>query len=184
MLTAIGMVELSSIAAGFETEDAMLKAAGVELILARTICSGKFLVIIAGDVAAVKASLDTGEAIATGFLIEKLLIPNVDSRVFAAISNSVVLPEDTDHALGILETFSISSIIEAADTAVKAADVILLRVHVAMAVGGKGFLLVCGDVASVNAAISAAKERIKEQGMLVNSVVIPRAAKELFSEYI
>ena len=34
---AIGLIELSSIAAGFLVTDAMLKAAGVELLLTRTI---------------------------------------------------------------------------------------------------------------------------------------------------
>ena len=41
-LNAIGLVELSSIALGHEVEDTMLKTASVELLVARTICSGKY----------------------------------------------------------------------------------------------------------------------------------------------
>ena len=47
---SIGLIELSSIAAGFLVCDAMLKSADVELVLSRTICSGKYMVMIRGDV--------------------------------------------------------------------------------------------------------------------------------------
>ena len=49
---SIGLIELSSIAAGFLVADAMLKAAEVEILLSRTICSGKYMVLVGGDVAA------------------------------------------------------------------------------------------------------------------------------------
>ena len=46
---SIGLIELGSIASGFQVADTMLKAADVELILARTICSGKYMVLVRGD---------------------------------------------------------------------------------------------------------------------------------------
>jgi microcompartment protein CcmL/EutN len=52
---SIGLIELGSIAAGMEVADAMLKAADVELVLARSICSGKYMVMVRGEVAAVTA---------------------------------------------------------------------------------------------------------------------------------
>ena len=52
-LDSIGLVELSSVARGYTVEDAMIKAANVKIIMARTICSGKFLVAVAGDADAV-----------------------------------------------------------------------------------------------------------------------------------
>lgn len=47
---ASGMVELSSIARGIETSDYMVKAAQVDLIRSSTVCPGKYMVIIAGDI--------------------------------------------------------------------------------------------------------------------------------------
>ena len=41
---SIGLIELSSIAAGFAVADVMLKAANIQLILSRSICSGKYMV--------------------------------------------------------------------------------------------------------------------------------------------
>ena len=38
---SIGIIELTSVAAGFAVADAMLKAANVGIVLSRSICSGK-----------------------------------------------------------------------------------------------------------------------------------------------
>ncbi len=184
MSHAIGILELSSIAAGYQAQDAMLKAADVTPLIARTICSGKYIIIVGGAVSAVSAALDAGKDHAAGFLIESLNIPNIDPQIFTALSGTVELKDLYHRAMGIVETFSATPIIEAADAAVKAADVILFRVHVSMAIGGKGFMLLNGDISAVQAAVDAAVEVVKGSGMLVNKVIIPSASPELFREYI
>ena len=183
-LDSIGLVELSSVATGYLAQDAMLKAAPVELLLARTICSGKYIVVVGGDVAAATASVDAGAAVSTGALIERRVIPRVHPAVFPAISMAVDVPPDTTGALGVIETFSASSIVEVADAAAKSADVSLLRVHLAMALGGKGFVLMTGDVASVEAAVAAGCEVAADEGILVGRAVIARPRRELFREYV
>ncbi|STE85374.1 propanediol utilization protein PduT [Escherichia coli] len=50
MSKAVGILELSSIAKGMETGDAMLKSANVELLVSKTLCPGKFLLMLGGDV--------------------------------------------------------------------------------------------------------------------------------------
>jgi microcompartment protein CcmL/EutN len=184
MPAAIGIIELSSIAAGFLVQDTMLKAAEVDLLVARTVCPGKYIIIVGGKVASVKASLGSGRQDAEGFLVDELLISNVSEKVFPALSGCVDIPQNHRRAIGIIETFSSASVVEAADAAVKAAQVTLLKIHVAMAIGGKGFMVVCGDVAAVNASLEAGSQRIKSSGNLVNKVVITGASKELFKEYI
>jgi bacterial microcompartment shell protein len=183
-LTSLGMLELSSIGVAYLVEDAMLKAADVQLLVARTICSGKYIVMVGGETAAVEASVAEGRAHSMEALIDDLVIPNVDPRLFPAISNSVDLDPADQDALGILEAFSVTAIIEGADSAVKAADVKLFRIHVAMAIGGKGFLLLTGELSDVEAAISAGAAEIGKRGLLVSRVVIPRPAPELFAELL
>jgi microcompartment protein CcmL/EutN len=51
---SIGLIELTSIAAGYQAADAMLKASNVDMMLSRSICSGKYMVMVRGDVAAVE----------------------------------------------------------------------------------------------------------------------------------
>ncbi len=182
-LNSIGLLELSSIATGFLAQDAMLKSAPVELLVARTICSGKYIVAVGGDVAAVSESVEAGASVATGALIEHRVIPQIHPSVFPAVSMAVEAPS-AQGALGVIETFSASSIIEVADAAAKTADVLLLRVHLAMALGGKGFVMLTGDVASVQAAVSAGCAVAAEEGILVGSAVIARPRAELLREYV
>jgi microcompartment protein CcmL/EutN len=179
---AIGLIELSSIAAGFDVADTMLKAADVELILNRSICSGKYMVLIGGDVAAVASSVQAGGVAGRGSIIDAFIIPNVHASVFPALSgtNSVELLE----ALGIIESFSVASLIEAADAAVKAARVQLIELRLAMALGGKAFVTLTGDVAAVQAAVDAGAAVVAAKGLLVNRVVIPSPRKEILSELI
>lgn len=184
MAHSIGVLELSSIAAGYQAQDAMLKAADVELLVARTICSGKYLIIIGGSISAVAAATEAGEATAGAYLVEKLVIANVDAQVFQALSTTVMLAGERLRALGIVETFAATQIIEAADAAAKAADIQLLRIHISMAIGGKGYFLAAGDVSAVQAGVEAACRAIEHSGMLVNRVVIPAASPELLREFL
>jgi microcompartment protein CcmL/EutN len=162
----------------------MLKAAKIQLLLARSICSGKFLIVISGDVASVQAALLAGAALAGPSLIERRQIARVHPSVLAAISNAVDIDPKDLRSIGVIETFSAASIIAVADECVKSANVTLLRVHLAMALGGKGFVLMAGDVASVQAAVAAGSKVAGEDGMLVGRGVIAAPSEELFRDYI
>ena len=181
---SIGIVELSSIGIGYLVEDEMLKAATVEVILARTICSGKYLIVVGGTVSDVEAAVKAGLAIADEAVIDHLTLPNVHEAVFPALGQSVALDEDEMQALGVIETFSGASVVAAADAAVKAARVILFRIHVAMALGGKGLCLMTGAVADVRAAVEAGAAEVRRRGLLVSEIVIPRPSQELFGDYL
>lgn len=178
----VGLVELSSIAAGFETTDAMLKAAEVDLVISRTVCSGKFIVIVRGNVAAVKSSVEAGEYVGRGSVIDSFIIPNLHEQVFPALTGTGPRPEVD--ALGILESFTVSALIEGADAAVKAAAVQLIDIRVAVALGGKAFVTMTGSVAAVQSAIEAGAQVVSEKGVLVNRVVIPNPREELIAEFI
>ena len=82
-------------------------------------------------------------------MIERRQIARVHPSVLHAISQSVEIDSRNLRSIGVIETFSAASIIDAADAAVKSANVTLLKVHLAMALGGKGFVLMAGDVSSV-----------------------------------
>ncbi len=179
---SIGLIELTSIAAGFQAADAMLKAAEVEIILSRTICSGKYMVLVAGEVAAVTSSVEAGSIAARGSVIDTFVIPNVHSAVFPAIGGTSKV--DLLEALGIVESFSVASLIEAADAAVKAARVQLIEIRLAMALGGKAFLTLTGEVAAVQSAVDAGAAIVADKGLLVNKVVIPQPRGELLTEVV
>ena len=110
--TAVGMVEFNSIAAGIDAADQMVKTAQVDPLFFKTICPGKFVAAVTGDVA----------------------------------------------------------------------DVQLLDVRVALGLGGKGYALMTGDVAAVNAAVEAGSTAAAESGLLVSKVVIPSPAETVFEQ--
>jgi microcompartment protein CcmL/EutN len=180
--TAIGIIETSSIAKGFQIADTVLKTANVEILVNRTICPGKYMVLIGGDVDAVTASVEAGVRVGAHTVVDHFVIANVHPAVFPAISGVAHLPDLK--ALGVIESFSVASIIEAADAAVKATPVQLVTIHLAMAIGGKGFLSLTGDVASVQEAVEVAASVIERKGLLVEKVVIPRPRREIVREFV
>lgn len=181
---SIGLIELSSIAAGFEVADTMLKAGNVELLLSRSICSGKYMVLIGGQMAAVQSGVEAGRIAAHGCLIDDFVIPNLHPDVFSAIGRNTPVNPTATGALGILESFNIATLIEAADAAAKAANITLIEVRLAMALGGKAFCTMTGDVGSVQSAVAAGRRVIADAGVLVNAVVISRPHPDVYREVV
>ena len=179
---SIGLIELSSVAAGYQVCDAMLKAADVEVLLSRSICSGKYMVMVRGDVAAVQASVESGSQTGDFSVIDSFVIANLHEDVFPAITG--VNKVETIEALGIIESFSVASLIEGADAAVKAAQVRLIEIRLAMALGGKAFVTLTGSVAAVRSSVDAGARVISEKGLLTNKVVIAHPRPELLNEII
>ncbi len=179
---SIGLIELGSIAAGFQTCDAMLKAADVDLMLARSICSGKYMVMVRGEVAAIQSSVEAGVRTGSFSVIDTFVIPNVHEDIFPAISGHTKV--DKPGALGVIESFSVAALIEGADAAAKAANVKLIELRLAMALGGKAFATMTGTVAAVESAVEAGARMIGRKGLLVNKVVIPSPRPELLTETI
>lgn len=179
MYRAIGMIELTSIARGIYAADQMLKTAYVDVVSATPTCPGKYIVIVHGDVAAVESSVSTGEEIAGEYLVDSFILPNVHHGVFPAIT-ATTMPEGIG-ALGIMESFSMASMITAADAALKAADIQALELRLGSGLGGKAFFTFTGDVAAVEAGIEAGKAIALEKGLLVNTEVIPSPSDRLWT---
>lgn len=62
---ALGMIETKGLVAQFEATDAMLKAANVDLVGWEKIGSGNVCTFIRGEVAAVKAAVESGATAAS-----------------------------------------------------------------------------------------------------------------------
>jgi microcompartment protein CcmL/EutN len=184
---AVAVVELGSIYKGFEVQDAMLKTANVEKVVARTICSGKYFIVVRGSVADVEAAADIAREVGGFSVINIATLPNVDHRVFPAMAGCSVIQLNAQTSVGavlILETFSVVSAIKAADLAIKEADLDLLRVHVAMAVGGKGFVVMTGDIGALESAVKPAVAYCQQEGMLAGYAIISNPHEEVLRELL
>lgn len=177
MLETVGFMEFNSIAKGIEAADAVLKTAAVELVFSRSGCPGKYYLLFTGDVSAVQASLDAAERLAGDRVVDKCLIPRVHPQVIRAI-HMTSMPEEM-RSVGVMEYFSVTASIYSADAAVKAADVDLVDIRLGTGIGGKSFVVLTGEVAAVQSAVSAGIHTPAAEGMLVESVVIPSPHPDL-----
>lgn len=177
MPKAIGMVEFVSIARGIYTADQMVKVSEVEITIANTTCPGKYIAIVHGDVAAVEDSVETGTRVGGEFLVDSIVIPNVSPGVFPAIAGTTI-PENIQ-ALGVIESFSMSTMIIAADAILKAANLQPIELRLGNALGGKAYFTFTGDVAAVQTGVEAGKAIAEKKGLLVNAEVIPSLSDRL-----
>jgi microcompartment protein CcmL/EutN len=90
---ALGLVETIGMVPAVEAADKMLKAADVELISYENIGSTLVTIMIKGDVAAVKASVEAGAAAAAA--IGKLTAHNVMPRPIKGVGD-IVSVHDVD----------------------------------------------------------------------------------------
>ncbi|MGD9141979.1 MAG: BMC domain-containing protein [bacterium] len=174
---AIGLVEFNSIAFGIQAADEMVKIAPVELVIAMTICPGKYLSLVVGDVSSVDSSVRRGVAVGADTVVDSLFIPNVHPMIFPAMMGTAA--PGGIASVGVIETFSVASAIIAGDGAAKAAEVRLIDLRVAQGLAGKSYVTMTGDVSDVTAGVRAGVDLIKESGMLVKSVVIPSPHDDL-----
>ena len=129
----------------------MVKKAPVELVFARPVSSGKFVVLVSGAVADVEEAMACAIEAAGALLVDRLLLAQAADGVLTALRRQAPEVGATD-AVGIFETFSVASALLAADAAAKAARVEVAELRLADGLGGKAYFVVAGEQADVEAA--------------------------------
>ncbi len=174
---AIGVIEFLSVAVGIEVTDKMLKVAEVKVLKTSTMCPGKYITIVYGSTANVNSSLDLAIREGGEYVVDVLEIDNVHPQVIPAIAQSA--EPNAWGAIGVMEFYSATSGIMAADFAAKAASVDLMEIRLGYAVGGKGIVILTGDLEAVKTAIKAG---VRDSDMKLETAVIARPEKSLLEE--
>ena len=180
MYKAIGIIELKSIPKGVEAADAALKSAGVEMVSSHPSCPGKYEIILTGSISNVTAAVSHVTAKFEGYVIDSSVIGRIEEQVISALFGTHAA--ERKGSLGLLETYSAASAIKAADIAVKTARVEIYDLRVSRGMGGKGILMVTGDIGDVTAAIEAGADYAKENAMLSSYSVIAAPHEELWNQ--
>lgn len=170
MSKAIGIVEYKTVSAGVVAADAMVKTSDISVIEAQTVCPGKYVVIITGDLSAVDAAVNTARVQHGSQLISSFVLGNPHESIFPAIYGATEIEEVS--ALGVLETYDAASMVVAADEAAKTAIVDLVEIRLARGMCGKSYMMITGEIAAVQAAIERAKQTVGKEGMYLDSSVI------------
>ena len=179
MSKAIGMAEFVTVSEGIAAADRMIKTAEVEVLEAQTVCPGKYMIIISGELSAVNASIEAVKTFHPQKLLDSFVFGNPHDSIFPAIYSTAKV--DQPEALGVMETFSVASAIVAADTAAKTSLVELIELRLARGMCGKSYLMLTGSVAAVAAAIERAADEASVHGMFLDSTVIPNPDKKLWN---
>lgn len=183
---ALGLIETLGMVPAIGGADIMLKTANVELISYENIGSTLVAVMVKGDVAAVQAAVEAGATAAAE--IGTVTAQNVMPRPIRAVGDVVsvhAIPEDPEgttperpKAMGLIETFGLVFVLEAADAMSKAADVNLIGYE--NVASGYISVLVEGDVGACQAAVEAGVKAVEEMGAEVHSsLVIPTPHPDL-----
>ena len=176
---ALGLVETLAIVPVIEATDKMLKAADVELVALEAGGSTLCTVFVKGDVAACRSAVEAGAAAAEkiGTLTGKNVMPRPINAISAIVNTHDIdqgeepdeVPHGPTQALGMVETFGVLYLMEAADAMCKAADVELVGYE--NIYDGYVSALVRGDVGACKTAVAAGVKAIEDMGHEVYSHV-------------
>jgi microcompartment protein CcmL/EutN len=182
MIESLGFVEVIGAVTAIEAIDAINRDANVSVLGKEGIGGGLVTIVVQGQVADVKIAVDLGTCASKK--VGQVVHSHVIVRPHESITN-LLKPKDRPTAefsskksLGFIEVKGLVPAIEAADTALKSADVLLLgRDNV-----GLGLITVFfqGDLGSINSAIEAGAAAAKEIGEVVAVHVIPRPQKNTY----
>lgn len=197
-MDALGLVEIRSWSASMAALDAAEKAAPIRLLQAELndlpgICL-KFTGTTAAVAASIRAAREIAELMRVEVVTNAINAPDPGTRkVYQSapefnplIEQDVVFIPQESHvseqmpfAIGMIETQGLTAVIEAIDTACKAANVEVIGKE--KLGGGYVTVLIKGDVAAVKAAVEAGKAKVEGLGKLIAAHVIPRPSAAVMS---
>lgn len=180
MFKSVGVIELKNIPKGVEATDAALKSAGIEMVSAHPSCPGKYEIILTGSISNVQAAVDHVRAKFENYVIDSSIMGRIDEQVITALFGTQTTAKKG--SLGLIETFSAATAIKAADMAVKTARVEIFDLRVSRGMGGKGVVMLTGEVGDVTAAVEAGANYAKTTAMLSSYSVIAAPHEELWQQ--
>ena len=180
MYKSIGVIELKCIPKGVEAADAALKSAGIEMVSAHPSCPGKYEIILTGSISNVSAAVSHVLSKFDGYVIDSSVMGRIDEQVIKALFGTE--GGERSGSLGLIETYSAASAIKAADIAVKTARVAIYDLRVSRGMGGKGVVMLTGDVGDVVTAVEAGAAYAKDVATLSSYTVIPAPHEELWEQ--
>lgn len=199
MKQALGLIEVRGWSPAMVVLDTLDKAAEVRLFQVELNDLYGACIKILGRTADVHAAIEAGKAIAAKMRVEVVadVIDSPDPRAEKSFNAkpefNLLIEQDVVHnpredatvdtqapfAIGLIETQGLTAVIEAIDTACKAANVeVIGREKLG---GGYVTVIIKGDVAAVKAAVEAGKAKVDGLGKLIAAHVIARPSAAILS---
>ncbi|MEG0012771.1 MAG: BMC domain-containing protein [Cellulosilyticaceae bacterium] len=177
MNKSIGALEFRSISKGIEVSNEIVKKADVEIIMLKTICPGKYFVVVTGDEGEVDEAITYGEAMSGDTLVDSFRVHAVSTPIIEAFKNKYS-SKQVMGALGIMETNKVCAGIKALDKALKSSDITLLKVHLAFCIGGKLVFIITGNLSNVEYGLAQGKLALNKSEH-ANISIIPSPSDDM-----
>jgi len=173
----IGAVEFKSIAKGIFVTNEMLKSAKVSLMLATTLCPGKYLTIVEGETSAVEKAVETADRLGGRHVFSSFVINGVNREIIDSISGRS--RKVLRGSMGIVESQHMANIISAADVSLDSAEVKIVDFRLGKGCGVNSFYIITGTLAAVDAAVKNAADFLSALGSLIAFRVIANPDRDL-----
>ncbi len=167
----LGLVEYTSISAGINSLDTMVKTAPIKVLEAKPISLGRFITVFTGDLASVEESIYKGLEVEKDYIFDHFIIANLDMQIIPAILG-LNKPYKLN-AMAIVESKTVASAIVSADKACKTSDIHLRELRLANGLGGKSYFIILGELYNIQSAIEEAKSVLTDRECLLNLRIIP-----------
>lgn len=173
MQPALLSIEFNSVAGGIFVADLLVKQAEVTILESDTVCPGKYMVTLTGDVDALKSAIEAALESEPGETItEHFLLPHVDPRVISAVGGA---PDyGVFRSVGVIEAYGVATCIRAADAGVKTSGADVVEIRLANAQGGKCVVIFSGAQHEVEEALAAGRAVASEMQAFINATIIER----------
>ncbi len=203
---SIGILETTGCTPAMAALDVMAKTASIRVLQAELNDFLGVCIKIQGDLANVRIAIDAGRTVAQKLLgrpvcsvmaqvdpqawkaikspaeynplIQQAVVAYPDFQRFSTTSTEAEMPSSPD-AIGFIETQGFTAVMEAIDTACKAANVEVVGKE--KLGGGYVTVVIQGDVAAVEAAIAAGSVKVEGLGQLIATHVIARPTPSVLS---
>lgn len=182
MSKSIGAIEFKSIAKGIEVSNDMVKKSFVEVLYLKSICPGKFLIIIAGETSQVKECVDYGLYKGSGYIVDNFIINAVHGDIVNGLKHKYKSMENIT-SIAVMETRKVCVGIKSLDKTLKSSDVVLLKLQLSFAIGGKLVYIVTGDLSSLEVGIGEGKSMLNSKE-IINISIIPSVDKQIIKNLI
>jgi microcompartment protein CcmL/EutN len=157
---AFALLEIGDAPNGMWISDLVIKRAPIQVLLCRITEPGKFLLAFTGDVASVEESYELGVETAAEALLDHVILQGAHPEFWRALEapgGTPALDVDGESLLSV-ECYTVASTLAALDAALKSAPCVVTHLQIADDYGGKGFFIVQGALADLQAVEGAALE--------------------------
>ena len=182
MSKSIGAIEFKSIAKGIEVSNEIIKKFSVEVLYLKSICPGKFLIIVSGQTSYVNECIDYGLEFGNGYIVDSFVINAIAQEIIYGFKNKYE-KLDNINSIGVVETNKVCAGIKMLDKTLKFGDVSLVKLQMSFAIGGKLVYIVSGDLSSLQYALEESKATVKEKE-IIYITIIPSVDEKIIKSLI